>query len=145
MLKGAQEYSGVFRNAQGYSARAILEAPGGPKRLIFAYSSSGFTVFEKPRISRKQVAKLLLRFWEIRKCCFCQQVQCLCVFSSEKMFFECSVFVLLEALWGPKGLISADSSFGFAVFKKARFSRKLEATFISTFWGIRRCGFCPQV
>ena len=80
VLKGAQEYSGVFRSARGYSARAILEAPGGPKTFIFAYSSSGFTVFEKPRISRKQVAKLLLRFWEIRKWCFCQQTQCFFVF-----------------------------------------------------------------
>ena len=49
MLKRAQEYSGVFRNAQGYSARAILEAPGGPKRLIFAYSSNGFAVFIEKR------------------------------------------------------------------------------------------------
>ena len=87
MLKGAQDYSGIYKNTQGYSARTILEAPGGPKKHIFAYSSSGFTVFEKPRSSRKHVAKLLLRFREIRKCCFCPQVQCfLRVFLGENVF-----------------------------------------------------------
>ena len=51
-------------------------------------------------------------------------------------------FVFLEALWGPKGLISAYSSSGVAVFRIARFSRKLEAKFILSFRQIRRCRFC---
>ena len=54
---------------------------------------------------------------------------CLC-------FLSALFLVFLDALSGPKGLICANSCSGFAVFKKARFSRKLEAKLISSFWEI---------
>ena len=54
-------------------------------------------------------------------------------------------FVFLEALWGPKGLMFADSSRGFADFKTAQVSRNLKAKFVLRLGENRRCVLCSQV
>ena len=109
------------QSAVGKLCFEMLGALWGTKGLIPADSSSGFAVFKKARFSIKLGAKFILRFLEIRKCCFCQQVQRFVVFSVEKGLSECSVCL---RLWGSPRALFSDSSNDLSVFQVCATYRK---------------------